>query len=259
MYKAERMNQILTILADQGDADVGALARQFGVSLVTIRKDLAYLESSGQLVRTHGGAIATASKKDTTAGEYMVGTFVPYDPAKEAIGRIAATFISENEWIFLGSGTTCYYIAKALVKRKNLNVLTNNLLVAFELTKNPQANLIMTGGELSHSTLNLGGEIFGAYIRDITISKAFVGVAGIDLNRGYTVTTAGEFNVVNLIREISDTTYIVADSSKFRKKQFIRYADLAQSHSLITDRLPEGEFMEYYRQHNIPVYTPETV
>ena len=189
----------------------------------------------------------------------MVGTFVPYDPAKEAIGRIAATFISENEWIFLGSGTTCYYIAKALVKRKNLNVLTNNLLVAFELTKNPQANLIMTGGELSHSTLNLGGEIFGAYIRDITISKAFVGVAGIDLNRGYTVTTAGEFNVVNLVREISDTTYIVADSSKFHKKQFIRYADLAQSHSLITDRLPEGEFMEYYRQHNIPVYTPETV
>ena len=86
-----------------------------------------------------------------------------------------------------------------------------------------------------------------------------MGVAGIDLNRGYTVTTAGEFNVVNLIREISDTTYIVADSSKFRKKQFIRYADLAQSHSLITDRLPEGEFMEYYRQHNIPVYTPETV
>ena len=146
----------------------------------------------------------------------------------------------------------------------SLGIADNALLImayakAFELTKNPQANLIMTGGELSHSTLNLGGEIFGAYIRDITISKAFVGVAGIDLNRGYTVTTAGEFNVVNLIREISDTTYIVADSSKFRKKQFIRYADLAQSHSLITDRLPEGEFMEYYRQHNIPVYTPETV
>lgn len=258
MYKIERQNMIVAALAKNGDLDVHSLARECGVSQVTIRKDLTELASTGKLVRTHGGAIAPPDGQCSNSSEFLVGSYVKYDSNKEIIGQIAASFISEGEWVFLGSGTTCYYIARALTKRKHLNVLTNNLLVAYELTKNPQVNLIMTGGNLSHTTLNLGGEIFGAYIRDITVSKAFVGVAGIDLNRGYTVTTAGEFNVVNLIREISDATFVVADSSKFNKKQFIRYADLSQPHSLITDKLPDSDYMEYYRRHNIHIYTPET-
>lgn len=257
-YKIERQNTIMAALARNGDVDIHTLARECGVSLVTIRKDLTELEANGRLVRTHGGAIMPPNEHESVTSEYLVGCYIKYDPDKEIIGRIAASFISEDEWVFLGSGTTCYYIARSLTKRKNLNVLTNNLLVAFELTKNPQANLIMTGGNLSHSTLNLGGEIFGAYIRDITVSKAFVGVAGIDLNHGYMVTTAGECNVINLIREISDATYVVADSSKFGKKQFIRYADLSQPHSFITNKLPNNDFMEYYRHHNIKVFSPET-
>lgn len=257
MYKSERHTKILQDLEKNGRIDVDSLAKVYLVSPVTIRKDLTTLEAQGLLKRTHGGAVALPSERPLEQEEYFVGCTVPYNRPKELIGEIAANFIVDDEWIFLGSGTTCYYIAKALINRKNLNVLTNNLLVAFELSKNPHANLIMTGGNLSHSTYNLGGEIFGAYIRDISISKAFVGVAGIDLSHGYMVTTAGEFNVVNLIREISDMTYVVADDSKFNKKQFIRYAGLSQPHALITNKMPDNEYMEYYHQHHIDVFTPE--
>lgn len=257
MYKIERQARIKQILNETNSVDIHFLSAEFKVTPVTIRKDLSEMEANGILLRSHGGAVSVSADVVEPEKEFFVGYNIKYERSKEIIGQIAASFIVGGEWVFLGSGTTAYYIARALVNRPNLNVLTNNLLVAYELTKNRSANLIMTGGSLSHSTFNLGGEIFGAYIRDITISKAFIGIAGIDINRGYTVTTAGEFNVVNLIREISDMTYIVADDSKFNIKEFIRVADLSIPHSLITNKTPSNDYMEFFRQHQISVYSPE--
>ncbi len=257
MYKIERQARIKQLLCENGSVNIQELTNEFQVSPVTIRKDLTEMEEEGALVRTHGGAVPTDGGSEAPIEEFFAGYTIKYERSKELIGQIAASFITGGEWVFLGSGTTAYYIARALVNRRNLNVLTNNLLVAYELTKNSNANLIMTGGTLSHSTFNLGGEIFGAYIRDITISKAFIGIAGIDLNRGYTVTTPGEFNVIKLIREISDSTYIVADDSKFNVTQFIRVSDLSESHSLITNKTPDSDYMNFFTQHQINVYTPE--
>jgi len=257
MFKAARLEKIKEILLERKQVDVQTLSSLLNVSTVTIRSDLEELEKIGFLVRMHGGALLnttdTVIQKEQAKG-FFVGSNVEYSKAKEEIGQIAAQFIN-SDWIFLGSGTTCYYIARALIDRQNLNVLTNNLLVAFELCKNPGANVIMTGGTLSHKTLNLGGEIFGAYLQSINISKAFISVAGIDLNSAYTVSTAGEFNVFRVIRKISKELFIVADSSKFDKVAFIKVGELDAADAIITNKGVSATYKEYYFNHDIRIFT----
>jgi DeoR/GlpR family transcriptional regulator of sugar metabolism len=85
-----------------------------------------------------------------------------FSPEKLAIGATAADLIARDEWIFLGSGTTCAAIAYALQNRAGVNVVTNNLYVALLLSQNKASNVIMTIGQLQHERLMLGGECFPA-------------------------------------------------------------------------------------------------
>jgi len=256
MFKAARQAKIKEILLDRKQVNVQTLSSLLNVSTVTIRSDLEELEAMGFITRMHGGASLNDSIiQQEQAKGFIVGTTVEYDKAKESVGIIASHFIKNNEWVFLGSGTTCYYIARALVNRQNLNVITNNLLVAFELSKNPGANVIMTGGTLSHDTYNLGGEMFAEYLQTINISKAFISVAGIDLNYAYTVSTAGEFNVFQVIRRISRELFIVADSSKFDKAAFKKVGELTAANAIITNKGVSDAYKEYFFNHDIRIFT----
>ena len=256
MFKAARQAKIKEILLDRKQVNVQTLSSLLNVSTVTIRSDLEELETMGFVIRMHGGALLNDSvMQQEQANGFFVGVNVDYDKPKESVGVIASHFVKDNEWIFLGSGTTCYYVARALVNRQNLNVLTNNLLVAHELSKNPGANVIMTGGTLSHDTYNLGGEIFAEYLQSINISKAFISIAGIDLNYAYTVSTAGEFNVFQVIRRISKELFIVADSSKFDKTAFIKVGELNAADAVITNKEVSDAYKEYFFSHDIRIYT----
>lgn len=260
MYKAERLSTIKQLLLENKSVGISELIKLLNVSAVTARAYLEELQNEGFAVRTHGGAVLNEEIliEEQSKG-FFVGNHVPYEQEKEIIGEIASSFVENNEWIFLGSGTTTYYIARALIDRPNLNVLTNNLMVAYELTKNTGANVIMTGGTLSHNTYNLGGEIFSAYLRDMMISKAFMSVAGVDIERGYTVTTAGEFNVFQVIRKISTKMYIVADYNKFDKSKFIRVGDLESADALITDKALSGPYSEYFEKYGVRIITPDSL
>ena len=259
MFKEERQEYIKKILLEKKQINVQELSSLLNVSVVTIRGDLRELEHTGFLTRTHGGAMINQKVlQDEQTKGFIAGPTIPYDKRKVLIGDVAAQFISDDEWVFLGSGTTVYYVARALLNRNSLNVLTNNLLAAYELTKNPFANVMMTGGTLSHSTYNLGGEIFESTLQPITTSKAFISLIGIDLNSAYTVSTSGELNVFKVIRSISKELFIIVDSSKFDKTGFIKVGGLLEADAVITDTLPPQKYIDYYAEHQIPIYTPDS-
>ena len=255
MYKIERQKRIREILEKNRHVNNQRLQKILKVSAVTIRNDLNELESEGFLIRTHGGAILPESH---TTNKIHIGPTVVYDPVKEAIANIAIKFIRPNEWIFLGSGTTTYYVAHALTNHTNLKILTNNLLVAFELCANPSADVIVTSGTLSHKTHNLGGEIFSNFLHNITISKSFISISGLDYNGGYTVSTAGEFNVFQSIRNISKQLFIIMDNSKLDKIDFIKAGNLESADAVITDSPMPDKYQTFFTSKNIPVYTVKT-
>ena len=177
------------------------------------------------------GEVALTAVSYTNLDVYkrQLGMHIEYDRRKEEIGKIAASLVTDSGWVFIGQGTTCYYIARELAKLEEVNVLTNNLLAAQALAKNKQANVIVTGGNLVHSHLYVAGEMFMRNLDKVYISKAFMGVGGADLSAGYTVNYSTELIVYQTIKAIADQLIIVLDSSKFNRTTFLSLGSLTFS------------------------------
>ena len=130
MLKIERIKRIKDILKDSNQVEVSTLSNLLNVSDATIRNDLEELEQEGFLTRFYGGATINVAPTEEVTDTALHPNQVEYNQDLEELGIIAARMIRDREWVFLGPGRTNYYIAKALYSRSNINILTNNFLVA---------------------------------------------------------------------------------------------------------------------------------
>ena len=105
---------------------------------------------------------------------------------KRMIGKIAAQMIENGDAIFLSPGTTTLEIARNL-KDKKVTVVTNDMMIGFELRDSIGIKVIVTGGDLVQSTSTLVGGFAIQALSGIFINKAFIGVKGANLDSGYTL------------------------------------------------------------------------
>jgi DeoR/GlpR family transcriptional regulator of sugar metabolism len=259
MFKEERLTRIKKILLKKNQIDVHSLSTALNVSLVTIRKDLEVLEQIGFLRKIHGGAVVNSTNDPVIhADSAYADSITAPDSVKEEIGKLASEYIQSREWVFLGEGGTCYNIAKALASKNYLNIITNNLNVVMALRRNLTINIVLTGGNLYHNRLCVGGELFSATIRKLNVNKAFLGVAGVDLELGYTLSNVGENNVFQEVRKIAKELIIVTGNDKFNNAGFIPSGDLSTAQTFITnDPVPEP-YRNYFSKHNIRLITPNS-
>ena len=143
ILKEERQRLILDALRNNHQVTVADLSRRFAVSEVTIRRDLRELHAQGELHRAHGGAIAATPAPPEPP---VVQRMLQAEHCKECIGRAAVTLVADGESVFIGSGSTTAYVARHLVNRQNLTVVTNALTVATELAAAPGVTVVVTGG-----------------------------------------------------------------------------------------------------------------
>ena len=148
--RSVRQRDILKTLQQTRQVDVTALAQRFGVSGMTIRRDLAELDEAGQLQRVHGGAIirrapAYGSRASTRA------------PEKAAIARVVAQLVEPGAAVGIDTGTTCHAVAAQLAHRSDLTVVTNGLNAAITVREGG-SRVIVLGGLLTPelSTVNPG-------------------------------------------------------------------------------------------------------
>ena len=264
MFKGARLAKIKEILLERTQIDVQTLSLLLGVSAVTIRSDLAQLDEEGFLVRTHGGAILNDSGSVGIPGYEPAGSSsvveprnspaIEYSKSREIIGQIADHLIEDDEWIFLGPGATCYYIAKALVPRTNVNILTNNIYIADLMGARRGGEIVVTGGTLYRPGMFLYGDMFARDLSVLHISKAFLSVGGADLENGYSVDGMPQASIHNLIKGACGELYLVIDASKFDQTAFMRIGDLEMGKTVITnDDIPE-KYKEFYFTHGVRLF-----
>jgi DeoR/GlpR family transcriptional regulator of sugar metabolism len=256
MFKAERIQKLKELVYHRKQVDVATLSTLLNVSGVTIRSDLERLEETGFLSRTHGGAVlneTSTSQEDTNT--ILLGKTIQYDKNREAMGEVAVGLIKEHEWVFLGPGETCYYIARRLRDRENINVLTNNIHVVNVLLSNPNINVIMTGGNLNHKRCCFTGDIFTKTMENLYIRRAFFSVTGADFQAGYTVAEADEMNMIKFIsRRANELVYLV-DSAAFDSISFMSVGDLKSVSVVISDSKMPEPYKRYFFENNIRIFT----
>lgn len=180
---AERRRRILEEARAHGMVSLRGLSEQLGTSEPTIRRDLRTMAAQGLLRRTHGGAVLRSgvahepsySEKSSQASA-----------EKAAIARLAAQTVHSGDSILIGPGTTTLALARLLVDRADLTVVTNSLLVAHALMMAPGVEVVMTGGQLRRSIHALVGPGAERTLSGLRVSRLYVSGNGVTAARGLT-------------------------------------------------------------------------
>jgi DeoR/GlpR family transcriptional regulator of sugar metabolism len=215
VFARERQQHIAAIVQERGRARVTDLAGRFGVSAVTIRKDLAVLEGEGRVVRTHGGAIAPRRVRAEEA--FDIRERLRQDE-KEAIGAAAAASVNDGDSIALDSSTTALQLARHLKDRQTwhqLTVITNSLRAAEELAGHPGITVLMPGGRVRWEALSVVGPLGAGMWRRVTVQKAFVGAVGFTLDAGLSDATEEESQLKRLMIGTAREVIAVVDRTKW--------------------------------------------
>jgi DeoR/GlpR family transcriptional regulator of sugar metabolism len=248
MIRNARRDKILDLIREDGSAKVIKLSKIFKVSEVTIRQDLEKLEKEGLILREHGGAFLRNVEENVKSITLLNQENIE---KKQKIGKKAAEIIESGDTIILDSGSTTTEIARNLLGRKGLTVITNALNIALILGAEQGIELIVTGGEFKPPTLSLTGQKAADFLEDIHVDKLFLATAGISLRSGLTYPSLSDIVVKKAMIEAADTTYLVADSTKIGKNAFASLGALSLIDYIITDSDIAPEHLQLFKDHEI--------
>ena len=248
---AQRRSAIIEELARQRLVKISDLSRRFGVSEVSIRRDL---ERLGMLKRVHGGAVAPP----TAAAGLSGGSAVPkVSSAKERIGRAAAQLISPGDRLILDSGTTVLQVARNisgdLLTSGNLTIITSSLPVVHELGAWQSIHLLLLGGiYLPEWQVAVGPQTI-ANLANLHADKVFLGTDGMTPTHGVTTANVLEAEVDRAMINASSEVILVADSSKVGGIGLTSIVPLNRVNRLITDEGVPPAFVSALREAGVDV------
>lgn len=229
----DRHQFILNKLKRDGRVNILELIEEMEVSGVTIRKDLKILEDKNLLFRTRGGGSINnpyASDRPINEKELINADI------KQSIAKKAVALIGTTDSIMIGSGTTAYEFAKALHVTKNLTVITPAVKVGLELSDRPNMDVLLLGGIIRKNSSSVAGSHAIRILEEISCELLFIGVDGIDLDFGVTISNLAEASLNQKMIESAQTVVLLADSTKFDRRGLGKICGLDQVHYIITDR-----------------------
>lgn len=240
MLTHERYQTILQLLQERGTVTVAELSERLHISESTIRRDLNTLADMGKLNKVFGGA--TSVKQSYGIYETDVANRSDFkSEEKTAIARYAATLIQDGDFVYIDAGTTTSRLIDFIENRSAIYV-TNGIVHAQKLVQKGLQTYI-TGGRIKPLTEAVIGPTGIKNISSLNFTKAFMGTNGIDLDAGYSTPDIDEARIKEAAVQNSYMTFVLADSSKFRKVCAVTFAPLSTA-CIITDRCEFDSFKE---------------
>lgn len=249
MLALERHLKIVDLLESQGSARVAELARHFGVTEETIRRDLDKLEGEGRLRRSHGGALRL---KDLAGEAPYWRREVTHQQEKIAIACEAVGRVGPGERILLDASTTAWHMARTLPDQA-LAVVTHSIRVAAELAKLEKVEVLFIGGNLVRSSLSMVGPVAERMLDRYHVDRLFFSCSGADLDHGLSDATEAQASFKRRMLERADRRHLLIDHSKFGIKALARICDLHRIDEVITDEGIDPEILEALENMNIEI------
>lgn len=254
-----RKEYIMNCLDQAEHIKVNEISAALNISPVTIRKDLERLEAEGLLRRTHGGAqrIASLPQSVPDPAPQMISSGIPEEEhylEKQAIAAAAANLVSDGDYVFISSGTTCLHVCEALKTKKNLTVVTNSLEILNSLMQTPSVTTFFLGGKVHTEMQITVGEDVIEQMNKYTADKLFLGMDGVDVAAGATTCNHVEESIMRQMLQQSKQKILVADHSKIGKVAFARIAPLTAFDTIVTNQTPDnGSALEGMRALGVQV------
>jgi len=248
----ERKDMINAYIQEKGEIKLCELEDKFPeVSTMTLRRDLAYLEKLGYIVRTRGGAKSLAHLSKIKEEAYSSRAVENIDE-KMIVAKKAVEFIETGRSIFIDSGSTTMCLTQIL-PNTNLSILTSAPNIALEIIKYPNATVNLIGGELNRDNISISGSHSVEFIKNINIDIAFVATSGFTIESGFTV---GNFNECELKRTIikkARKIILLMTGEKIDKNLPFTFATLKDIDVLICNEKLPDRFLKAAEKNKVKV------
>ncbi len=250
LFRQERREHIIALLAQDGHVSVADLSERFGMSQATVRADLDALAAERLLTRTHGGALALDQDRLELSFDFRRRL---HAAQKNRIGAAAAAMIEDGEAIVLDASTTALAVAAQIKDRRELTVITNGIFVALALLDIPGITVLMPGGFLRRDSVSLVGDEGHDFVEKFNFQKGFFGAKGFTLEQGLTDVNSAEVAVKRDLVARSSQVIAIVDSSKWGRVGFASFSSIDQVDCVITDEGTPADMVAALREAGISV------
>jgi DeoR/GlpR family transcriptional regulator of sugar metabolism len=250
-----RHDYILQRLQAKGTVAIDDLCTTLGASIATIRRDLEDLESLSLLRRTRGGAVPIGPLfyepfRNDSSFQEKVNSFAE---EKRRIALTAAGLVSTGQTVALSGGTTTTEVVQCLRVLTGISIITNTVNVAMELSNRKDIEVIVTGGHLRGNWFTLLGPLATAAAEMLFSDVMFIGVDGIDAEKGLTCTNPSEAEVLRILLHNAKLKVVVADHSKLGSVSKYLLCATREIDRLITDTGASASAIEPFEKLGIEV------
>ena len=256
MLAVERRLKVLERLEADQAVEVSSLAREFGVSEMTIRRDLRRLDRDGFVRRTYGGATTRVVR---AAGGFEVtqsARMLHHAQEKRQIALRAAELTAGARVMFVGVGSTVEQFARLAAARDSPLVITPSLVVA-SLLGTRKVQVIMAGGMVRQDELSCVGPAAVELVQRYNTDIAVIGAAGVSARRGVTDLDDQEAGVIRAALEHTERIVVLADGSKFGDVALSTVVPVKQVSVIVTDRSADPVEVDRIEREGVEVIVAE--
>ena len=248
MLAIERRREIISRLSIDGKVIVSELARDFGVTEETIRRDLEKLDRDGIASKTYGGAVSKRAS----------GLDLPYSVResvnvleKQFIAERVAELIEDGERIMVDSSSTALFVIKKIKDKKNLTIITNSVKILLELADKQDWTVLSTGGVLKKGALSLTGSSAEKMIRSYHVDTAICSCKGLDIALGVTDSNENDSLIKQAMLSSAERKILALDIDKFDRKSFVKVCDAVEVDVIATDSRPDDKWIKFCEDSGI--------
>lgn len=235
----ERIRKISELIESQGRISLDELTERFkNVSSMTLRRDLIFLENTGDIIRTRGGAVSVRELQKKTEDYVYERTGINI-AEKKIIAEKAASVIETGQSTFIDSGSTSLYLVKQLLD-VNYTIITNGINIALELSRKSMPDITVLGGTLSRNNCATSGNLGYGFLDNLNIDTAFLCTTAFTVDGGFSCGSQSENDIKRLVVKKAKRRIMLMDSSKVNNIMPYTFAGLKDVDVIISDgNLPQ--------------------
>lgn len=244
VIKNERQEKLLHMLEKENSMKVAELSERLNSSMMTIRRDLDFLEESGIVKRYHGGV--ALAKHDI----YQPSFFERIEESNEekrAIASVAAKLIKKGSIVLFDAGTTPLAVVEQLPDDIEFTAITTGLLTAVGLCNKPGINVVNIGGNIHHSSYSSISYNAVDMLKQFRADMAFISTKSIDLPEGTYEAQLPLIEIKKTIVEVADKVVLLATSDKFESKSMCRAIPIEDIDLIITDNKIDQKYLDHLK------------
>ena len=244
-----RQGQVADYVLEHGSANVKDLAGLFGVSLITIHRDLDELERQGVLRKLRGYVTAQPSSLFDSNVRYRLRVAMA---EKEGIARFALTQVEPGQSVMLDESTTALMLAKLLPNKAPLTVITNFVMILNELSEVRGIDLVSLGGKYLPFLAAFGGEVCHASLAAVHADILFMSTSAVSdcvaLHQDERTMRGKRAMMSSANRRV-----LLVDHTKFGKVAFHKLAPLGDFDLVVVDSGIDESHLDKLRECSVPV------